>query len=210
MRKIWKRDLGFKIIGYILAIFWVIYTALAFSEGDYSSSLWFCNFTVAFLAIACFQKSLKKIYFFSAMGIFFQTPWILDWANFLISGQSFFGLNDFYAGQPLYFMILTFLRHTVTVPLSIVLLFFFKPERPDKKSVIYLVISIIIIMVLSYFVGREYNINCSHYFCAPVLNSAAGLFYTFSWTAFIILLTLFSLYFVIIPFHRVIRRIKLV
>jgi hypothetical protein len=74
-----NREKFLNVCGYVLFVFWIVFTILQFQNGQHAAPLWFCNISVAFLAVACFQRSLSMLYFFLASGLFFQTPWIIDW-----------------------------------------------------------------------------------------------------------------------------------
>ena len=196
-----------RVIGYILLIFWVIFAAVQFNLESYAASLWFCNISIIILSLACFSRSLNLIYFVLAVGIFFQTPWILDWLLFIISGYSIFDLPGVYEGFPIYFMILTFVRHTLAVPLAIGLLFLLKPVKPGKRIFYLFTGAIFLLFVLSYFSLNDGNINCVRSFCAPGFSEIiTGFSYTFVWFALVCTISLISLRFVVYPLHVWIQR----
>ena len=203
-----SREKFLNVCGYFLFAFWIVFTVVQFHLGKFTGPLWFCNISVALLAIACFQRSLSMIYFFLATGLFFQTPWIIDWMIYFFTGFSFFNLNQLYAGEPFYSMILTFIRHILTVPLVFILLFFFKPKKPPRKVVASWIVFIFVIIALSYFIGGNRNINCAKAFCSDAFGIITGPYYYFGWPLFISVVFLLSLYFVVIPIHKFISKIR--
>lgn len=170
---------------------------------------WFCNLVVIFLAIACFQRSSTMFYFLISAGILFETPWILDWANFLLTGNSLLSITSYYAETPLYYLILTFVRHIATVPLAIGILFFLKSEKINLKAVCIWAAAVIVTLTLSYFVGGAQNINCTHKFCIPLNDqSISGPFYQIIWLILTISIPSLAAFFVISPFHRWLEKKK--
>lgn len=108
----------FRVTGYALLIFWLIFTGVQFYLGFFAATFWFCNIILAFLVVACFERNLTIIYFVFGMGLVFETPWVLDWIIFSLFDTSALNLTSFYNGLPQYFMFLTFIRHIFTVPVA--------------------------------------------------------------------------------------------
>lgn len=206
-----NRRLFFTVCGYVLLLFWILSSITHFYLTSPTALFWFCNLYVVLLAVACFEQSRTFIYFLTAQGILFQSPWVLDWISFALTGHSLFNLSSFYEGFPLYFMVLTFIRHTLTVPLSFVLLAFFTPEAPSKKAIGYWMIATVFVLCFSYFLSLSVlypdSINCAYSFCAPGLVPLSGLPYFVLWTSFVLLASLFSLFCIVRPLHRLIYSI---
>ena len=204
-----NREKVFRFIGYILVAYWIIFTFFQFRLGNFAATFWFCNIVVMVLAIACFEQSLPLLYFVLATGLFFETPWILDWVSYVFFDYSFFNLVQFYAGFPLYLLVLTFIRHTLTIPLAFVLLFLFEPKKPTKKVVMVLILIIFILLAISYSLDVYSNINCIYAPCIIAFQDEFhGFSYTIFWTFFVLIISLASLFFVIYPIHKIFWKIK--
>lgn len=189
------------IAGYFFLAFWIISTIVHFYVGTPAAVFWFCNLSVALLAIACFERSTTLMYFILAPAIIIQLPIMIDWAIFLSFGYSFFSLNSYYAGSPLYFVILTFARHFITVPLGIALLaFYFKPRLLSRQFALGLLVSTLVILAISWLLPKSDNINCVHRPCFASLNVLGGL-YPVGWTVIVSCLVIASLFLIIIPIH---------
>jgi len=100
------------------------------------------------------------------------------------------------------------MRHVLTVPISLVLLYWFEPKKPIKKDAMKFVLFIIVGMIISYFFGSA-NLNCSRAFCAPILDFSGPMYFV-GWTSIIVVVSLLSLCYIIYPLHKFIRKIRLV
>ena len=192
------------LMGWVFLVFWVVFTIVQFSIGKYAASFWFCNVGVIFLAVACFQRSLVIFYFFLSSGIIFQTPWILDWVSYFFFDFSFLDLAGFYEGASLFFMVLTFARHTLSVPIAIGLLFLFKPlKRIEGKYIWLWILGIVLLMMVSYLMPLRENANCAHVACVSFLEGIfSGFGYFVFWTGFVVVVSLVSLFVIVKPLHR--------
>ncbi len=201
----------FKICGYVLFAFWIISSIIHLKYSGASTLFWFCNISVAILAVACFERSLTLVYFILAQSLFFQSPWVIDWLLYFTTGFSFFNLVSFYEGLPVYFMMLTFIRHTITIPLCIIFLFLLKPRIPTKWAVLLWMFGTIGLLIFSYVLSIQalyaVNINCATYFCASgFIDLGTGLGYLALWGLIVMVVSLFSLYVLVLPLHRVIMK----
>ena len=205
-----ERDRVLLVGGYVLLAFWILFTIIQFRLSGHEATFWFCNIAVFFLVVACFEKVLPLFYLVLGMALFFETPWVLDWAIYFLSGYSFFSISELYAGLPLHFMVLTFIRHMLTVPFVIAALFLFKPERMSKKAILMGVFGILVFMGISYGLGADSNINCIHRPCFSALQGIfTGVWYSAAWTLLVIGVSLFSLFFVAYPIHTLIWKLRL-
>ena len=196
------------VIGFVVFFFWILLTIIEIYNQEFSAPFWFCNFSLALLALACFERSTKLLYVLLATALIFETPWIIDWCLFFLTDYSIFGMDTFYAGMPLYYFVLTFVRHLLAVPLMIVMLYYFEPKKLEKKYYLIWFVALVFLMVVSFMIGIGYNVNCAYYPCAGIIaNYFSGFFYMTVWTLIIFVVSVISLRFIIIPVHKKIMRI---
>jgi hypothetical protein len=189
--------------GFVFLFIWIVSIVSMYQLKAYSYAFWFCNLAIAVLAIACFQKSYQAIYFILSIGIVLETPMILDWTYFLLTGNSILNLSSYFTDTPQRYAILSFIRHLLTVPISLGILTFFKPEKLKRSASFVWAAAVVIIMAVSYYFGSANNINCVHKFCFPIAGRViSGPFYPFVWTGVVITISLASTYFIVAPLHR--------
>lgn len=189
--------------GYALAGLWIVSSVVSLKLHEFSALFWFCNLSVLVLALACFERSSLLLEFFLGMGLIFQTPWMIDWASYILFGYSFLHLADFYSGLPTYFMILTFIRHALTVPLVIVLFFFTRPYDFSRKYFFILLGIVGLVMSLSFIFPLSHNVNCVHRSCVPALaDFFSGSLYSLLWSLFVIAVAAFAYFFIGRPLHK--------
>lgn len=204
-----RRERLFDVAGFIILSFWLFFTGVQFYLKIFPATFWFCNIIVIFLVIACFERSLPIFYFVLGMALLFETPWIIDWIFYISFDFSFLNLAGFYEGLPSYFMILTFIRHALTVPMILFLLFFIRPRRLTKKAVKISLSIIVLILLSSFFFGVQQNINCVYHSCVPALKGFLfGFYYSVLWVIFITFVSLLTALFIAYPIHTLIWKLK--
>lgn len=181
--------------GYFFCLFWIVSTITHFSVGTPSAVFWFCNFSVALMALACFERSTYLVYIVLAPAIILQTPIILDWTLFLLSDYSILQLGLYFSDKPFYFIFLSFMRHLITVPLGLFLLaFYFEPKKMSSRMILSVLSLVLVVLAISFLIPVRENINCIHGPCFDQLNFLRELgVYTLSWTMIVLGLVLVSL-----------------
>lgn len=196
------------VTGYGLLLLWIVSTYIHFTHDRLAVVFWFCNIAVAVIAVAALQHNTTILYFFLAHAVLFQTPWVLDWMSYYISGISVFGLSSYYANTSLYITTLTFIRHTLSIPAAVFLLYFLKPVTIRKKHIVYWFLAVALLIGISILLPLRENVNCVFHHCVPFLATSSLYTYWILWFVLITIVPLITLYVIIQPLHKLIWKYK--
>lgn len=201
-------DKTLKIIGYITLLFWVISSLSLISIQAYFAVLWFCNIALLILAIGCFQKSITTIYTVLSISLLFQIPWTIDWIIYVLLNTSLFNIPNLYLGTPIYVVVLSAIRHIISVPLEIALLTQFKPKKLSKKEVLIPILIGAISLIISFILPTSINLNCMKEPCGNLPFPFEGIQYTLFWTILTITASYLSYKIIVFPMHKLIWKVK--
>ena len=204
-----KKDIILKVIGSFIGAFWVIYSALQLWYVHPASLLWFCNISLFLIALACFERSSKLLYYYISLAIVFETSWTIDWIIKGIFSYSFFNIPGLYLGVPFFLVVMSFINHIITLPLSIYILLYINPITPSFRSHLLFMFLIAALLSISYALPPTTEINCVHHPCIKSLSYLRGPVYTLGWFSFIFILGISIQYFLLYPFHLKISKKRL-
>jgi len=183
-----KKELLIISLGSFFMFYGVFAMTLAITRGKASWILWMCYTGLFFIGIATLRKNGFIIGAFLNTVFLSLIIWNFDFIMHLITGESFWGVTNFFFEEMTLAARFVSLEHFFLAPVGLLLLYLVKLNRKDSWK-----LSIFIIFVSGWatylFTDKAENVNCAFESCTTLLG---GSYYQIIWMGVLYLMAILS------------------
>ncbi len=167
------------LIGFIFLIFGIlaIVNTIAHIDEGLAPILWFSYIGLIVLAIGCFRHDSSLI---ASQLCILAIPylfWNIDFFTYLFTGNSLWGIVDYFFNEGDLLGKLISLQHIFNVPLSLFAIYIIKLKRNDFWKISFFEI-FVLFFASRWFTTPMQNVNCVYHNCA---NFDFEIWYPFQW-----------------------------